>query len=85
MEMNEIMQENTLDQGINLMLYGMGSVVVFLTVLVIATVIMSAIVQRFFPQEPESLQPIKATPLTGVSDPKVIAIIEAAIKQHRAK
>ncbi|GHA04645.1 hypothetical protein GCM10008090_12560 [Arenicella chitinivorans] len=41
------MQETLIDQGLNLMLYGMGTVFVFLTILVFATVLMSRIVTRF--------------------------------------
>ncbi len=79
------MQENILDQGVDLMLYGMGTVFVFLTVLVIATTIMSALVQRFFPQAPEPVRAASIAAPAGVNDPKLIAIIKAAIDQHRAK
>lgn len=38
-----------LDQGLQVMLYGMGTVFVFLTVLVLATHTLSRLVQRFGP------------------------------------
>lgn len=65
------------------MLYGMGTVFVFLTLLVICTMLMSAVVNRFLPEEAE-------TALAGITDagalsPKTIAIIQAAIHAHRAK
>ena len=80
------MQESILDQGVNLMLYGMGSVFFFLTVLIVATVAMSAFVQRFFPQapEPQANAPRPQAPATAV-EPRVVAIIQAAIEQHRSK
>ncbi len=79
--LNAAMQESVMQQGVDLMLFGMGTVFVFLTLLVIATVIMSALVQRFFPEAPE---PAGQAP-AGVSDPKLLAIIKAAIDQHRNK
>jgi oxaloacetate decarboxylase gamma subunit len=42
------MEPTLLDQGVELMLYGMGTVFVFLAILVVATISMSALVQRFF-------------------------------------
>lgn len=78
------MQETIMQQGVDLMLFGMGTVFVFLTVLVIATTIMSSLVQRFFP-EPEPVAPVAGPAPTGVTDPKLLAIIKAAIEQHRKK
>lgn len=80
------MQNNLWEEGFDLMLYGMGTVFVFLTLLVIGTVIMSAIINGYFYQEPE-LTPEPAvvgntgTPVSG----KTLAIIQAAIHAHRAK
>ena len=76
------MQETIMQQGVDLMLFGMGTVFVFLTVLVIATTIMSSLVQRFFP---EPAVPDAGPAPTGVTDPKLLAIIKAAIEQHRKK
>ena len=67
------MQATLLEQGVMLMLVGMGTVFVFLTVLVIAMSLLAAVVRRFTPIN-ESL----------VSDEEVAAIT-AAIAQHRAK
>ncbi|TQV66696.1 oxaloacetate decarboxylase gamma chain [Exilibacterium tricleocarpae] len=81
-------QETLLQQGVNLMLLGMGTVFVFLTLLVIAMTLMSAIVQRYF-REPE---PEVAAPGTGstptrspAGDTQLLAVIKAAIDQHRGK
>jgi len=63
-----------LDQGLTLMLVGMGTVFVFLSVLVVAMSAMSAIAQRILPQgRPDS-----------VSDDEVAAIA-AAISLHRSR
>ncbi len=78
------MQQDIMQQGVDLMLFGMGSVFVFLTVLVISTTIMSSFVQRFLPEAPEPQSAAPRAP-TGVTDPKLLAIIKAAVDQHRAK
>ncbi len=82
------MQPSILEQGFDLMLFGMGTVFVFLTLLVFATRIMSWAVNRFFP-EPEPIMaasPAQPSPgSTAAVDPKVLAVIQEAIHQHRAK
>ena len=47
------MQGDIVSQGLELMLYGMGTVVVFLALLVVATTGMSRLIGRYFP-EPEA-------------------------------
>ena len=86
-----IMETTLIDQGISLMLYGMGTVFVFLTILVFATTAMSRVVNRLNPEaeknsdaarEPsatDSTMPNKALP-----SPQVISAIEKAISAHRA-
>jgi len=66
------MQPTLLDQGLMLMLVGMGTVFVFLTVLVAGMSLMALIVGRFLP--------VKAN--SRASDEE-IAVITAAIVQHR--
>ncbi len=77
------MQGDIVAQGVELMLYGMGTVVVFLSLLVVITTFMSAIVQRYF-AEPESV-PVGSIVPAGDSTPdaEVVAAITAAIHQHR--
>ena len=65
------MQATLIDQGITLMLVGLGTVFVFLTLLVIAMTAMAGIIRRFAPPVAD-----------GVSDEE-IAAITAAIAQHR--
>ena len=80
------MQQEIMQQGVDLMLFGMGTVFVFLTVLVIATAIMSSVVQRFFPEAPAPEPAAAPAPApSSVNDPKLLAIIKAAVDQHRAK
>ncbi len=67
------MQATLIDQGVTLMLVGMGTVFVFLTALVIAMTLMAAIVRRMTPP-----------PEIAVSDEEVAAIT-AAIATHRDK
>ena len=63
-------------EGLNLALYGMGTVFVFLTLLVLATMIMSWLVA------PKETVAVIALPVDLAGDRK-IAAITAAIHQHR--
>ncbi|MBO6657181.1 MAG: OadG family protein [Pseudomonadales bacterium] len=64
-------------EGLNLALYGMGTVFVFLTVLVFATMLMSWLVLKTAPaSEPER---------SDTSNSKKMAAISAAIHAHRSK
>jgi oxaloacetate decarboxylase gamma subunit len=67
--------------GLNLMLFGMGTVFVFLASLVVCTNIMSALVMRFYP---ESVTQAPAPRKDSVSDnSRIVAVIEAAVAEHR--
>ncbi len=68
------MQNALINEGLTLMLAGMGTVFVFLTVLVIAMTLMSHLVSRF--------QPTKQGAGNGDDE---IAAIAAAITEHRRK
>jgi len=67
------MQATLIDQGVTLMLVGMGTVFVFLSLLVMSMTLMAGIIKRLTPAA-----------LEGVSDEEVAAIA-AAIAQHRNK
>ena len=67
------MQSTLLDKGIELMLVGMGTVFVFLTLLVIMMTVKAQVITRLTPAAEEA-----------VSDEEVAAI-SAAIAQHRNK
>ena len=66
------MQPTLMDQGLTLMLVGMGTVFVFLSVLVMGMSLMAFIVHRLMPSGADA----------GVSDEEVAAMT-AAITQHR--
>ena len=76
-------------EGLTLMLLGMGFVFTFLTVLVIATTLMSKTINRFFPSVEETVQtrlPGKqASALPGGQSPDLVAAISAAIHLHRQR
>lgn len=78
------MQQDIVAQGVELMLFGMGTVVVFLALLVVATTAMSAFVGRYFPQaQPVPVAPRKPAAPAGSPDTEVVAAITAAVRQHR--
>lgn len=75
--------QDILTQGFQLMLYGMGTVIVFLALLVVITSAMSVVVNRFFP-EPKPLAPAPRGTPAPEDDPRLVAVISAAIQRHRA-
>lgn len=81
------MQPGIFEQGVELMLYGMGTVILFLSLLVVATGAMSRLVGRYFPEPEPDEVPVPAAhgarrPGT-VDDPQLLAVITAAIHRHR--
>ena len=68
------MENELIDQGLKLMLAGMGTVFVFLTALVIVTTLMSRILMRWYPDAMQA----------ELTDDEVAAI-SAAIAAHRRK
>lgn len=81
------MQDNLIDQGISLMLFGMGTVFVFLTVLVFATTFMSKVVNRLVPEDVKNsnITPQAAATNTPAEvSPRALEAIKLAIKAHRS-
>ena len=81
------MSSSIIEQGFNLMLFGMGTVFVFLTILIFATNGMSKFITHFFPEKIVAAPPPKkkrsaALGATSVA-PATLKIIQAAIEQHR--
>lgn len=80
------MQDQFIAQGLELMLFGMGTVVLFLCLLVVATGLMSRVVTRYFPEPPAATAtapiepPVIALPQ---HDPRLVAVISAAIHRYR--
>lgn len=80
------MQQTLMDQGIELMLYGMGTVFVFLALLILATSAMSAVMQRYVKPEQMSQMPVANTNMpTNVSQDQLVAVITAAVHQYRTR
>ena len=86
------MQGSIVNQGVELMLFGMGTVLVFLTVLVLSITFMSWALRRYFPVEDIHCDiglAANSSPV-GVSgaaneDANLVAVISAAIHRHRSK
>ena len=72
------MEPNLISQGVELMLFGMGTVIVFLTLLVFATTGMSALLARFSPPPDEGAS-------AAADDNTLLAVITAAIHKHRSR
>jgi len=82
------MQKDTLiDQGISLMLYGMGTVFMFLTILVFATGLMSKLVRLLSSTNEEPS--IGDSPITAANnslpDRDTLEAIKQAIALHRQR
>lgn len=76
-----------ISEGTSLMLFGMGFVFLFLTLLVLVTGMMSSIITRFF-QEPLSANAPRSVPKRAAhpsEDTELVAAITAAIQMHRNK
>lgn len=84
------MQDNLLQQGFELMLYGMLFVFVFLLALIAIMSLVSAIVQRFPAEEPvvavNKPRPAAVSKsAAAMPDARVLAVIQAAVAQHRSR
>ncbi|WP_163834809.1 OadG family protein [Spartinivicinus ruber] len=76
-----------LNEGLNLMLFGMGFVFVFLTLLIFATALMSRLISKFGEEEviPVSQAAPSSTVADKQQDEQLVAVISAAIKQYRSR
>ncbi|WP_439861826.1 OadG family protein [Pseudomonas sp. MBLB4136] len=74
-------------EGVELMLFGMGSVFIFLVLLIFAIRLMARLLERFAAPAPQRVAtapaPVKAA--LHEPEPDVLAAIQAAIHQHRAR
>jgi oxaloacetate decarboxylase (Na+ extruding) subunit gamma len=80
------MEVTLISQGVDLMLFGMGTVFAFLTLLVGITHLMSMTVNKMAPEESDTLVGVLAlnsAPI--VIEPNVAKVIQAAIDQHRSR
>jgi len=77
------MESTLIAQGLDLMLYGMGTVFTFLTLLVGITTLMSMVVNKLV-VEAEVTADAPAPISTGAPvEPRIAKVIQAAIDQHR--
>ena len=72
-----------ISQGLDLMLYGMGTVFTFLTLLVGLTGLMSRAVMLFSPEELVEAEVSAHQIHSAIVDKKIVKVIQAAIDQHR--
>ena len=82
------MDSTLISQGLDLMLYGMGTVFTFLTLLVAVTTLMSKVVNKLVVEQPELAPSSAATATSQVQssvEPRIAKVIQAAIDQHRSK
>ena len=77
------MDASLISQGLDLLLYGMGTVFVFLTILVGLTALMSRTVMRFSPEEPVGTEVNSQQIHTALVEKRIVKVIQAAIDQHR--
>jgi len=75
------METNLIMEGFKFMFLGMGTVFLFLIIMIFVVYLMSFIIHRFFP-EPQSNEELSAG-TAGKDNRKVVAAITAAIKHHR--
>ncbi|MCF7981860.1 MAG: OadG family protein [Pseudomonadales bacterium] len=77
------MTGSLLDQGLMLLVFGMGTVFLFLGILVVSTYSMSKIVVKFFPEaEIEVVVPQRNLNKQN-TDSQLISVISAAIHRYR--
>lgn len=89
--MTNILPQQLLQQGLDLMIYGMVTVFVFLALLVTVITLVSAIIRRFFVSDGPISELAVSSAISGNSestgtqvDHKLLTILQSAIDQHRA-
>jgi oxaloacetate decarboxylase gamma subunit len=80
------MQMTLFEQALDLLIFGMGTVFVFLALLVVAVNMMSRFIDTYFPEAVVEEAPAPKRKMTSDAiDPTTLAVIQAAIRQHRDK
>ena len=73
-------------EGVDLMVLGLGSVFILLILLIGCISLMSRLVARFLPEVPSAVAPRRTAPAPAMSvDSETLAVISAAVRQHRAR
>ena len=78
--------ESLISQGLSLMVFGMGFVFVFLTLLVGMTTLMSKLVVKFEPVAvavPKKFKP-RVTKTIDSNNDELVAVISAAVHKYRS-
>ena len=74
------METNLVLEGFKFMGLGMGTVFLFLIIMIVCMNVMSAMIHKFFPEpEPSAAKPASAQK----NNKKIVAAITAAIAHHR--
>lgn len=79
--------DSLISEGLSLMVYGMGFVFVFLTVLVGMTMTMSKLVVKFAPEPvaaPKRAKRATAEPVVQANNDELVAVITAAVHKYRS-
>jgi oxaloacetate decarboxylase gamma subunit len=78
--------ENLLSDSIGLMILGMGTVFVFLSVLVIVTSLMSSLVQKYVSEEIlNGVNGVEKLSSSSKDQQTLLTVISAAIHVHRSR
>lgn len=77
-------EQSLISQGLELMIFGMGVVFVFLTMLVYVTGFMSKLVNKLASEQEVVAAPVRTAKPQGV-DPQLLKVLSAAVKEHRAR
>jgi len=77
------MDASLISQGLDLLLYGMGTVFTFLTLLVGLTALMSRSVMHFSKEEPIEAEMSSHKIHSTLVEKRIVKVIQAAIDQHR--
>lgn len=73
-----------LQEGLNLMFVGMGFVLIFLFLLILAITLISKVVNRYFPEASPAVAAKPAQPAPAANDIELLRpVIAAAIAHHR--
>lgn len=75
--------DNLMSEGLSLMVFGMGFVFVFLTLLVFATGFMSKMIAKVVPEAPPQPAKPAAPAAAPAGGDELIAVMTAAVHQYR--
>lgn len=77
------METNLIMEGIKFMFLGMGTVFVFLIIMIFSVNLMSLIIHKFFPESETVEETISDAATQQQNNKKIVAAITAAIAHHR--